>query len=309
MTTNETGSELPGIRRLTTPRQATDVFLSLTSMARHVEALVLDHAGANGFCVGCRRWQRFVQPPAAAGDWANLLEGLVCECGLNARMRLILNALDALNCAHGVPSDVAVLERLTPLFPFLQLRLPGLEGSEYLGPDFVSGEEERIGGQLVRHESLLSLSYPTGSLDMLMHFDVLEHVPDIDAALRECRRVLKSGGRLLFSCPFYEGIELSIVRAEVVDGELLHRLEPCYHGNPVDGKGALVFTQPGWDLMGRVREAGFAEVELLLCYDPVQGITSNACPYEDGHMWPVVFSAVAPQDAAGFGKEPIRSLR
>lgn len=302
MITDETGREFPGVRRLATPRQAMDVFLSLTPMARHVEAMVLDDGGASGFCVGCRRWQRFVQPPAAAGDWANLLEGLVCECGLNARMRLILNALDALNWAQGVPRDVAVLERLTPLYPLLQARLPGLVGSEYLGPDFAPGEEGRIDGQLVRHESLLSLSYTTGSLDMFMHFDVLEHVPDIDAALRECRRVLKSGGRLLFSCPFYEGVERSIVRAEVVDGELLHRLEPCYHGNPVDGKGALVFTQPGWDLMSRVREAGFTELELLFCYDPVQGIVSNACPYADGHMWPVVFSAGVPQDFAGLGK-------
>lgn len=85
-----------------------------------------------------------------------------------------------------------------------------------------------------------------------MHFDVLEHVPDMDQALRECWRILRPGGWMLFSCPFYEELESTIVRARLVDGALEHVLEPCYHGNPVDGGGALVFSQPGWDLWERV---------------------------------------------------------
>ena len=45
------------------------------------------------------------------------------------------------------------------------------------------------------------LPYEDGTLDVLCSFDVIEHIPDVDAHLAEAARVLKPGGRYLFQTP------------------------------------------------------------------------------------------------------------
>lgn len=282
------------VRRLPTRATAEAVFAALTTDVSRDERTILDNGGLHAYCVGCgcRGWM--TQPPTAPGDWANLREGLLCKCGLNSRMRQILVTLDALLAREPSLREAVVFEQLTPLFARLRQRLPGLIGSEFLGMELRSGVHLEVHGQTVRHESLLDSSYATDSLDLVMHFDVLEHVPDPVQALRECHRILRPGGWLFFTCPFYEGLERSIVRARLVDGVLQHDLEPCYHGNPVDQRGALVFTQPGWDLLDWITAAGFPDAEMLLCLDVDQGIVSNACPYADGHTWPIIFAARKP---------------
>jgi SAM-dependent methyltransferase len=49
--------------------------------------------------------------------------------------------------------------------------------------------------------SLPELGYPEGKYDVVAMSQVLEHVPDPVALLKECRRVLRPGGRLVLSTP------------------------------------------------------------------------------------------------------------
>jgi len=46
-----------------------------------------------------------------------------------------------------------------------------------------------------------ALPYPTATFDIVLSFDVFEHIPDSDAHLMEMRRVLRSGGRYLLQTP------------------------------------------------------------------------------------------------------------
>src|SRR5262249_7026283 len=46
-----------------------------------------------------------------------------------------------------------------------------------------------------------ALAFPTGSFDVVLSFDVFEHIRDSDRHLHEVRRVLKQGGSYLLQTP------------------------------------------------------------------------------------------------------------
>ncbi len=76
-----------------------------------------------------------------------------------------------------------------PLFNRLR-RSPG-----YIGADII----RRRNANAVR--DITALAEPDASFDALICNHVLEHVPDDATAMRECRRVLRSGGIAFFSVP------------------------------------------------------------------------------------------------------------
>jgi hypothetical protein len=103
----------------------------------------------SGFCRGCGKVSKFTTPPVQGPqDWLNLSEGLVCECGLNGRMRAILKAIDKIDFKTRRVDRAVVFERLTPLFDKLRVRFPLIIGSEYLGDDCRAGEVLTRGGGL-----------------------------------------------------------------------------------------------------------------------------------------------------------------
>jgi SAM-dependent methyltransferase len=53
----------------------------------------------------------------------------------------------------------------------------------------------------VRQVTGTALPFPDGAFDIVMSFDVFEHIPDSDAHLREVRRVLRPGGSYLLQTP------------------------------------------------------------------------------------------------------------
>src|SRR5262249_11922019 len=145
----------------------------------------------------------------------------------------------------------------------LRERFPELEGSEFLGPDLPPGELREVRGTQVRHESLERLSYPDAHFDLLIHSDVLEHVPEPTLALAEAHRVLAPGGTMLMTVPFFASRDENFRRAiRREDGTVQHLVEPEMHGDPLNPEGVLAYHHFGWQLLDEIRMAGFRRAEV-----------------------------------------------
>ncbi len=231
-------------------------------------------AGFSGFCPLCAARCRF----GRAGDAASfdVREGLACEgCGLNARMRHALSLL--LEGLDRASARVYLTEQASPGFVWLQAQVRHAEGSEF-GLDAVRRKRlqrwyEGMGGQGALAEAdITALGRPDASLDAIGCFDVLEHVPDYRAALREFARVLVPGGRLLLTLPFAETEQDTLVRARVrADGSIEHIEPEEVHGDPVSG-GVLCYYHFGWDLLDELRAAGFRHAEWVRSFVPEYAI-------------------------------------
>ena len=246
-----------------------------------------------GYCVPCGEIQPFrVDNGPRYGSAINLREGLVCSRGLSNRNRLLAAACMA-SMEDPLTTRVALLERLTPLFTVLRTRFPLLVGSEYLGASVAPGEVKTVHGQEVRHESLERLSYASESFDLLVHADVLEHVPSLEDALSECFRVLRPGGKSVFTCPFFAARDDVYRRAiRHADGSIEHLVEPEYHGDPLNPAGVLAYFHFGWELLERIRRAGFTGAAVGLWFDVFCGFVSDNHPdLGYGNMMPVVLKA------------------
>ncbi len=76
----------------------------------------------------------------------------------------------------------------------------------------------------VRSEDLMRLTYPDASFDLVLTSETLEHVPRLDAALSEIRRVLAPGGRHIFTVPMLPGVEKTFARSILAeDGSIEYR--------------------------------------------------------------------------------------
>jgi SAM-dependent methyltransferase len=82
---------------------------------------------------------------------------------------------------------------------------------------------------------IVALPFRNGAFDAIKATEVLEHVPDPAAALRECARVLRAGGHLVATAPFLERL----------------------HGDPDD---YARFTEAMWTRL--LAEAGLRPVQI-----------------------------------------------
>ena len=215
--------------------------------------------GARGRCGPCGRDVEFSVENARDDYDSVYREYLACPlCGLSNRQRFVASYV-----MRAGKKDVYMYEYVTELYAFLSGRAR-VTGSEYLGPG-------REGGRVVdgvRHEDAARLSFADGSFDLAVSSDVFEHVPDIGKALSECCRILKPGGRMLATFPFFRSTAgRTVQRARLEGGAVRHLLPEQYHGNPLSEKGSLVFYDYGWDFLDMCREAGFSDAYALAYYD------------------------------------------
>jgi SAM-dependent methyltransferase len=244
----------------------------------------LDAFGHGRFerCVVCGRfrpmlYRRRVIPPRLEQLWglsARLAEALArkesCDCsycGAKLRGRRLAQVLlevypvgsptaqaGSLNSWVERPEiralRIAEINRIDGLHAVLS-RLPHLASSDYQ-----PGARPGSLFEGVRTEDLTRLTYPDRSFDLVLTSETLEHVPDLDAALREIRRVLVPGGRHVFTIPLLPGVPRTFARSVIVpDGAIEDRAPRICH--PGGDWGYPVFTEFGMDLPEPLGRAGF----------------------------------------------------
>lgn len=232
-------------------------------------------AGAvlSGYCGLCRRETSFQPLPESPSPWREGLHCLHCRC--NARQRAAGAVL--LGALQRPQARVYATEQTSAFYLALRGRVARLHGSE-----FGVGLRQRMHLALwllrkgappwVRTEDVTALRWRDAAMDGVVSLDVLEHVPDHRAALREFARVLRPGGVLALTVPFYEG-QLENVRIARLDaqGRIEHLGEPEFHGDPIRG-GVPCFHHFGWTLLDDMRDAGFADAEARRVQDPSSGL-------------------------------------
>ena len=251
----------------------------LTAEAEFLQALKreIPVSGMPGRCPVCGASCNFLPPHGGMQPDASFRESLQCEtCHSISRHRATIAVLqEAVGDTQN--ARIYITEQASMLFMALRKRMRKLEGSEFVRSfrkrhQLSAWMLARGCRSLVRFQDVTALSFRKASKDAVVSFDVLEHVPDYRQALREFARVLKPGGVLVMTVPFYAASADSQAIAFVgADGEIETLGEPEYHGDPLS-HGVLCFHHLGWDLLAAMHEAGFSEAEALRVSDPEQGI-------------------------------------
>ena len=234
-------------------------------------------SGMAGRCPVCEASCHFLPAQGGMQPDASFRESLQCDnCSSISRHRA---AIAVLQEAVGDTQNarIYITEQASMLFIALRKRMRKLEGSEFVRSfrkrhQLSAWMLMRGCRCLVHFQDVTALGFRKASKDAVVSFDVLEHVPDYRQALREFARVLKPGGVLVMTVPFYAGSMDSQTIAFIgAGGEVETSGDPEYHGDPLS-HGVLCFHHLGWDLLAAMREAGFSEAEALRVSDVEQGI-------------------------------------
>jgi SAM-dependent methyltransferase len=184
----------------------------------------------------------------------------------NASLRYRAQAA-AIATAYGSPG-LSLTELIeVPSFRELAIYEPGIAGplryvlrrlprhvNSYYWPDVVPGDSH----DGVRCEDLRQLTFPDESFDLVISSDIFEHVRGPMDGFAEMFRVLRPGGRHVFTVPMIWPLpSTTVARVDYSGPEDRHLQPPVYHGSPTDPKGSLVYTDFGMDLPESLRELGF----------------------------------------------------
>lgn len=226
-----------------------------------------DNLRETGFCRKCHSMNRY-----------RALADVICKSlgsDLKTRFRSLVDVAKLTNLnVYNTEAHSAVHQALAPMKNYVC--------SEYFGNDYQSGEYVNT----VQHQDLMNLSFPDQSFDLIISADVFEHIPDPYQAHREVFRVLKPGGRHIFTVPFDQAQYLDDLRAIVEDDGSINFLKPpIYHHDPLRvDEGCLVFSMFSIEMLVRLRRIGFRS-HLYRAMNPWLGIFGNNSTVFEAIKW------------------------
>lgn len=132
-------------------------------------------------------------------------------------------------------------------------------GVDIVGIDANPQAQEVAASPLVRHMKAEALAFDDASFDYVLSVHAIEHIPELEAALAEIARVLRSGGRAVFIYP-----------AEPIMGLYAIPTSIILHGTPFRAR--EVHCQKLWPskLRGMIEPLGLRQVssEFSLFWSP-----------------------------------------
>lgn len=115
------------------------------------------------------------------------------------------------------------------------------------------------------NQNLEMMTFEDEEFDLFITQDVFEHINCPQKAFAEIARVLKPGGKHIFTVPIFP---FRRTRARIeMDGEFRKPILPeIYHGNPIDPEGSLVTYDYGYDIAEFVENASGMKTEIVEFY-------------------------------------------
>ena len=111
-----------------------------------------------------------------------------------------LRFLDMTGALTGRPEVLEIGSGTGALLDELRRRGVGARGVE-LREAFIDQARAWYGDLPIAHVTGVALPFPSSAVDVVMSFDVFEHIPDTDAHLDEVARVLRPGGCYVLQTP------------------------------------------------------------------------------------------------------------
>ncbi len=138
------------------------------------------------------------------------------QCGSQVRHRLIAAALGAAGAQASLPLRGSRVLHLSPEYCLSLLFRPA--AAAYVRADYATTDCD------IRLDMTNMSAVPDGSFDIVIACDVLEHVPDDRAAMREVGRVLRPGGTAILTVPQFDDERPTLEEATVRTGVERERL-------------------------------------------------------------------------------------
>ena len=116
------------------------------------------------------------------------------------------------------------------VFDYLRENIENFYYSEFFSDDDLGSN---ING--VRNEDVQQLTFENKKFDLVTCSEVFEHVENYIEGFLEIRRVLKPGGKFVFTVPLFETVKTEQMCSVGDNGSLIWHSEPEFHDSRVSG--------------------------------------------------------------------------